>query len=445
MTLAAAPALAPQRLWKRGLAWLALLAPFFLATYGIANWAASRHELVGSIVFGWERKIPFMPWTIVPYWSIDVLYGLSLFICASARELDTHAKRLLCAQLICVSCFLAFPLAFSFTRPVTDGLPEVLFDLLARFDKPFNQAPSLHIALLVILWALYSRHAVGAARWLLNAWFGLIGASVLTTYQHHFIDLPTGIWVGWLCLWLFPDDGNSLLARASLTSDPRRRILALRYITSAVVAAAAAVMLGGWGLWLMWPAGSLVLVAAIYAFLDAAAFQKRSDGALSPAARWLLAPYLAGAWLNSRWWTRKSPGPSTVLPGLLIGRLPTRAEREVNGARAVVDLTAELPCAAAGVRYASVPQLDLVSPSSAQLSRAVRAIETVIGTGPVLVCCALGFTRSALAAAAWLIASGRAADHFEAVAMVRHARPAVVLEDADERALEQFARERRER
>ena len=64
----------------RAALWLALLAPFFYSTYGFANWLASRRDDVGSIVFGWEHDIPFMAWTIVPYWSINLFYGLSLFV-----------------------------------------------------------------------------------------------------------------------------------------------------------------------------------------------------------------------------------------------------------------------------------------------------------------------------------------------------------------------------
>ena len=430
------------RPWRRALAWLAFLGPFFFASYGFANWLASRRAGVGAIVFDWEGGIPFLPWTIVPYWSIDVLYALSLFVCAARRELDLHAGRLLLAQGISVACFLLFPLRFTFVRPETDGFFGWMFDVLMGFDKPFNQAPSLHIALLVILWPLYLRHTRPASRWLVNAWFALIGASVLTTYQHHFIDIPTGALAGLLCLWLIPDQGRSPLAGARLSHDPRRRQLAARYAAGALAAAALALWLGGGALWLLWAAVSLAMVAAIYAVLDEKAFQKAADGSMNAAVRWLLAPYLAGAWLNSRWWTRSSDLASTVVPGLLIGRLPTRAEREAQGIRSVVDMSAELPCTASGVQYISVPQLDLTAPSAGQLERAVRAIDAAMAHGPVLVCCALGFSRSAAAIAAWLVASGRAIGAAEAVEQVRRARPAAVLGPELLEVLHQFASRR---
>ncbi len=50
------------------------------------------------------------------------------------------------------------------------GAPALLFNALRGFDQPFNQAPSLHIALAVILWDWYRQFipaalgAAGAAR-----------------------------------------------------------------------------------------------------------------------------------------------------------------------------------------------------------------------------------------------------------------------------------------
>jgi len=419
---------APEpRPWRRAAAWLALLAPAFFASYGFANWLASRRVDVGAVVFDWESSIPFLAWTIVPYWTIDALYGLSLFLCATRAEVDTLGRRLLLAQAICVTFFLALPLRFTFARPEVDGVYGWMFDVLMGFDRPFNQAPSLHIALLVILWLLYLRRLPDRWRWLVHGWFALIGASVLTTYQHHFIDVPTGALVGWLCVWLIPEKDASPLRNAGLASDPQRLRIAALYATGAAAVSALGAYLGGWALWLLWVAVSLAIVAAIYAFLDERAFQKSADGSISLAARWLLAPYLAGAWLNSRWWTRSSPAPGLVLPGLLIGRIPTRRELDAHGIRAMVDMAAELPCAAAGIRYVSVPQLDLTAPSRSHLERAVRAIESAMVSGPVLVCCALGYSRSAAAVAAWLVATGRAAGAAEAAIQVRRARPTCVL------------------
>ena len=431
---------APEaRPWRRALLWLLFLGPFFFASYGFANWLASERGSVGAIAFGWEAHIPFLSWTIVPYWSIDLLYGLSLFVCTSRRELDVHAARLLLAQLISVACFILFPLRFTFERPPTQGAFGWMFDVLTGFDKPFNQAPSLHIALLVILWVLYARHIGPRWRGLLHGWFALIAVSVLTTYQHHFVDIPTGLLAGWLCIWLVPDQGRSPAEGARFSADRQRRRLAARYALGALAVAAAAFYFRGWALWLLWPSASLAMVAAIYAFLDEAAFQKAPEGSLSIAVRWLLGPYLVGAWLNSRWWTRSSTAAGAVIPGLLIGRLPTRKERDAQGIRSVVDMSAELPCAAAGVRYVSVPQLDLTTPSPAQLARAVSAIDVAMANGPVLVCCALGFSRSAAAIAAWLLATRRAIGVAEAVEHVRRARPAAVLGPELLQALQRFS------
>jgi protein-tyrosine phosphatase len=438
VTDAAAPAGRP---WKRAAAWLAFLGPFFFASYGFANWVASRRAGVGAIVFDWERHIPFAAWTIVPYWSIDLLYAASLFVCATRAELGTHARRLLCAQLISVACFLLFPLRFTFAKPATDGVFGLMFDVLGSFDRPFNQAPSLHVALLVILWVLYARHIGGAWRWLLHAWFALIGASILTTWQHHFIDLPTGIWIGWLCVWLFPDGETSLPARARLAAGPARRGLALRYALAAAAVAGIALALWGWALWLTWVAGALALVAAIYLVFDERAFQKRSDGSMGAASWWLLAPYFAGAWINSRWWTRSVENASVVTPGLMLGRVPTARERGALGVASIVDLTAEIPFCSRNVHYANVGLLDLVPPTVEQLARAAREIEQALARGPALVCCALGLSRSAAAVAAWLVTTGRVHGVEAAVARVREARPGAVLGPDHLQALTRFARQ----
>ena len=150
--------------WGRALAWLAFLAPFFFLTYNFANAAASRRPDVAVIRFPWEDQIPFLSWTILPYWSSDLLYGLSLVICRTREELDLHGKRLIAIQVFAVACFLAFPMRCAFARPAFGGWDGDLLAALYSFDQPFNQAPSLHVALAVILWIRFRAHITGWPR-----------------------------------------------------------------------------------------------------------------------------------------------------------------------------------------------------------------------------------------------------------------------------------------
>lgn len=189
--------------WLPALLWLAALGPLFFLSYGFANWVTGLRRAVPEVAFAWEHRIPFLAWTIIPYWSTDLFYAVSVFLCRTRAELRTHVSRLIAVQVLCVAGF-AGAAAIRFERPAAEGLFGQLFDALMSFDKPFNQAPSLHIALIAVLWARYARHFSGVTMWLLRLWFVLMAVSTLTTYQHHFIDLPAGLWVDWWPWRCFP-------------------------------------------------------------------------------------------------------------------------------------------------------------------------------------------------------------------------------------------------
>lgn len=192
-------------------AWAAALASFFLVSYGGAGWHASRQDVVASLAFAWEREIPLLPWTIIPYWSLVPLYLAAPFLCRSRGELNALGQRLLTAQAVAVACFFLFPRRFGFVRPDLDGVPGLLFTFLSNVDNPFNQTPSLHVVLSVILGAFYvglARQHRQDAAWAVCAWFLLISLSVLTTYQHHVLDVPAGVLLGALCLRLRPGDAG---------------------------------------------------------------------------------------------------------------------------------------------------------------------------------------------------------------------------------------------
>ncbi|WP_431286179.1 hypothetical protein [Roseateles chitinivorans] len=168
----------------------------YAALYTASNHMTSLRTDVGAGVFAWERGIPFVDWTVVPYLSICVFFALSFFIDADAGRLRRHVLRLLLVLIVSVLCYAAFPLRFTFERPPTDGVIGLMFDLLGHCDMPYNRAPSLHIGVLVLMWARFSPVARGGWALALHAWFALIGVSVLTTYQHHVLDVPAGAALG---------------------------------------------------------------------------------------------------------------------------------------------------------------------------------------------------------------------------------------------------------
>jgi protein-tyrosine phosphatase/membrane-associated phospholipid phosphatase len=366
--------------------------------------------------------MPFVPWSILPYWCIDLFYGLSLFIPRSRDELDAHVKRLFTAQIISVLCFIAFPLRFSFERPETSGVTGWLFDVLLGFDKPFNQAPSLHISLLVILWTLYARYLTGWWLWLLRLIAVFIGVSVLTTYQHHFIDIPTGALVGCVAVMLFPLQPQT----AIIQHDPHRFVLGAYYLTGAVILGVLAMLLKGAWLWLLWGSCALAVVALIY-FLGNPLLFRNNKGCMEEAVLVLLAPYLLGAWLNSRCWTFKHSEPSEIVSGLWLSRLPSRSVIKQLTPVALVDCCAELPVMSCGQVVYGVPLLDLLAPEVEQIEQGVAVMNAARHSGNTLVFCALGYSRSAVIVIASLIEQGHAASIDDAVDIVCKARPRLVL------------------
>jgi protein-tyrosine phosphatase len=101
-----------------------------------------------------------------------------------------------------------------------------------------------------------------------------------------------------------------------------------------------------------------------------------------------------------------------------------------------------LPRLAPSAAYHCIPVLDLTVPSQKQLQAAVAIVEEWHRAGrTVLVCCALGYSRSALVAAAWLSGHLGLSDPSEALAHLRRSRPAVVLGPQSVGALATYMRQ----
>ena len=456
---------------KISLCKLALVGALFYTSYGLSNHHAASLAYVPEIAFAWEHGIPFWAWTIVPYWSLNLMYAAAFFLCRDTREQNRYVARLVSAQIIATTCFMLFPLHFGWPKPPTDGLSGWLFDSLVAFDLPYNQAPSLHIALAIIVGAFYWTR-FPKIRLPILLWQSLIALSVLTTYQHHFIDVPTGALLGWLVLWAIPQHGVSPFRRpfdtqgrlktseasfceaktnavsftrtseasfheAKTPPETRSREIkiAMLYLAGAVLSALPSLFGSAW-LWMLWGSVSLSVVAFAYLTGNAAVFQKQADGKLSAAATVLLLPYLAGVRLNMAYWLSGKAKTARVRDDVLIGSVSGISDDHP----AVLDVCAEYPCPRYHGAYSTLPLLDMVAPSENDLMQAASLLETLRRQhGKVLTCCALGYGRSAAVVLTWLLVYGSCRDLAQATAELKQARPQMVLPPETATAVEAAA------
>jgi predicted protein tyrosine phosphatase/membrane-associated phospholipid phosphatase len=413
----------------------ALLSLLFLAVYGSLNWLSSQRSDVGTLYFEWERHIPFVPWMIVPYMSIDLFFIAAPFLCRDRSELRALSRRIVFAIVIAGICFLFFPLRFAFERPRADGWLGVVFDWFRSMDQPFNLLPSLHITLRTILAAVYVRHTTGLLRMASHVWFSLIGISTVLTYQHHVLDVVGGFALAACCFYVIRESPTKLPVI------PNQRT-GTYYTLAALSAVAFAVLLWPRGVLLLWPALALVIVAGAYFGIGPGIYRK-TGGRLPLSTKCVLGPVLFGQWLSLRYYQRQCRPWDEVVPGVWIGRKLN--EREATeavrcGVRAVLDLTAEFseakPFLAA--RYLNVPILDLTAPNQEQLRQMTAFIAEQSTQGIAYVHCKIGYSRSAAAVAAFLLKTGCAATVEKAVATLRRVRPSVVVRSEVIAALAEF-------
>jgi hypothetical protein len=214
------------------------------------------------------------------------------------------------------------------------------------------------------------------------------------------------------------------------------------YGCGAAACATVGALLRGWGWLMFWPAASLAVVAVGYAAGWCNLFFKRG-GRLPLWVRVFHAPYLVGHWISWRLQSVGRPAWAELTPGVWVGRRLGRREApgfERLGNLTVVDLTAEMSEMASSERYVNLPVLDLTLPDLRTLRRIVRAIDGATKGGDgVYIHCALGYGRSAVVAAAYLLHAGLAEDVDGAMARVRECRPGSVFSPDAEALLRRFA------
>lgn len=405
---------------KERFMWLLFMGILFFLLYGASNQVAALTMPHPSFFMSWERDIPFIEAFIVPYMSSDLMFIIAFLLPYTRLELRVLAARVLFIIVLSTSIFVLFPLQLSFPKPEIQTF-TFLFGALEA-DLPFNQLPSLHISFAVVLWYSMRKYIKNIfIKSFTIVWFLLIGVSTLLVYQHHFIDIPTGIIMGFLAVSMIKEDENSFFVSQFTT--PRSLKMGLYFLIGSVIFMILSFTVDSL-MWLfLYLFVSLFAVSIVYAFgLNSFLVGKSSQAVLWQKV--LFFPYFLGSYISWIYYKRKIPLMSCVKDSVYLGRFPSNMEyKQMQNISCLINLAAEQQCFKIKNDEVRLPFLDQTIQSPSSLHRGVELIEAKREQG-VYVHCALGLSRSVLLISAWLLYTKHSMQEIDA--LLAEIRPAYI-------------------
>lgn len=368
--------------------------------YNFAAWRTSTLPFVSSFVFDFEKNIPFLPLSIIPYMTSGMFFCLVFFWCTSFQQLKTLTKRMLFVTIIAGIFFILLPLKFSFSKPeISNNILKIPFQFLSKFDSPFNQSPSLHIAYAFIFWTII-RNFASKWKYFLGFWLILLGISTLTTYQHHFIDILTGALLAQISFVIFPLDKENF--------ENRNLIVANYYFLFGWILISAAFILvkfyNPWWYFLLWIAFVMLVVGFQYQ-KNNVYFLKNREGNIPFFKKMFYFPYQFIYWIFLTFF-RINKTPIEIAPNLFISSKLSKKDLEsfkIDKSILVYDLsaeTSETKIIKENSTYFSFPYLDIGGFDVEETEKLVLEIsknyKKLPKEGKILIHCTMGFTRSTI-------------------------------------------------
>ncbi len=154
-----------------------------------------------------DSRIPFVSWSFLIYLSDYLFFILILFLIKDYEKLYSFVRCAFSTLFICGFFFIFFPTTYP--RPEypesTNILVSFAMNLIRSADTPNNCFPSMHVAMTSLgIWVMRNEKKTIFSLFLI--WGVLIILSTLSTKQHYFVDVISGIAVMALVVfldWLF--------------------------------------------------------------------------------------------------------------------------------------------------------------------------------------------------------------------------------------------------
>ena len=184
-----------------------------------------------------DSMIPFVGWSFAVYVSLYIYYPAAAWFGRSSNQRIREMFAFHQALFVMTWCVFLIFILFPTEIYIRDQIPANVRsgegfwgfwygDLMHKTDMPYNAWPSLHVtqSLLIVLLLRYWKIIYGWREYLTwIAWIGLC-ISVMTTKQHFFFDLVTGIIAGiacwyWMCIPAMKASQNEQWSKAFDTDD----------------------------------------------------------------------------------------------------------------------------------------------------------------------------------------------------------------------------------
>ncbi len=411
-------ALDSQSSLKERFIWLLYLGIVFYLLYGSVNQYAFKIQTNTSFFMQWEKSIPFIESFIIPYISSIILFIVAFLLPQTRISLKILALRSFIAITISVLVFALFPLKFAFEKPIVDNF---LFILLKIIDLPYNQMPSLHVSLAVILWfSIKNNIQSKLIKVALFLWSILIILSTLFVYQHHFIDIPTGFLLGLIIVYLVNEKKETYFIKSFTT--PRNIKIGLYYIVFSTVFMILSFKLSS--VICLYLFFSIFSLSAVYTF-GLNDFLISKNLYINILQKIFFLPYFIGSHLSWIYYKREIPFISKFNENIYFGRQADNKEYEKLkklGIKKIINLCPELQFNKTDIPQKKYNFLDLTIQSPKKLLKVIKEIEK--SNDKIFIHCKLGMSRTILVISSYMLYQKKSFEEIEN--LLQEKRPSYV-------------------